>query len=55
MTGVRRPYLGRPGRVQRTWARHPRGGLAVKAALAAALAWHVAGLLPLDPVQQYPY
>jgi uncharacterized membrane protein YgaE (UPF0421/DUF939 family) len=27
----------------------------VKAALAAALAWHVAGLLPLDPAQQYPY
>jgi uncharacterized membrane protein YgaE (UPF0421/DUF939 family) len=27
-------------------------GLAVKAALAAALAWHVAGLLPLDPAQR---
>ena len=30
-------------------------GLAVKAALAAALAWHVAGLLPLAPAEQYPY
>ncbi|WP_448639646.1 FUSC family protein [Geodermatophilus sp. URMC 63] len=55
MSGARRPYLGRPGRVRRTWARHPRAGLAVKAALAAALAWHVALLLPLDPAQQYPY
>jgi uncharacterized membrane protein YgaE (UPF0421/DUF939 family) len=51
----RRPWLGRPGRLRRTWARHPRVGLAVKAALAAALAWHVAGVLPLDPAQQYPY
>ncbi len=42
MTGVRRPYPGRPGQVRRTWARHPRGALAVEAAL-AALAWHVAG------------
>ena len=52
MTGVRRPYRSRPGRVRRTWARHPRGALAVEAALAAALAWHVAGLLPLDPAQR---
>ncbi|SDN77359.1 aromatic acid exporter family protein [Geodermatophilus sp. DSM 45219] len=56
MTGpLPRRWTGRPGRVRRTWARHPQLGLAVKAALAAALAWHVAGLLPLDPAEQYPY
>jgi uncharacterized membrane protein YgaE (UPF0421/DUF939 family) len=48
-------WTGRPGRARRTWARHPRLGLAVKAALAAALAWHVVGLLPLAPAEQYPY
>ena len=37
MTAVPRRWAGRPGRVRRTWARHPRLGLAVKAALAAAL------------------
>ena len=34
-----RRRTGRPGRVRRTWARHPRVGLAVEAFLAATLAW----------------
>jgi uncharacterized membrane protein YgaE (UPF0421/DUF939 family) len=54
-TAAQRPLAALPGRVRRTWARHPRLGLAVKAALAATLAWLVANALPLDPAEQYPY
>lgn len=43
------------GRLRRTWARHPRVGRAVKAALAATLAWLVARALPVDAAEQYPY
>ncbi|TFV53974.1 hypothetical protein E4P41_20275 [Geodermatophilus sp. DF01-2] len=52
-----RPRLrtGRPGRLRRTWARHPRVGLAVKAALAATLAWLAAQALPVAPAAEYPY
>ena len=32
-----RRRTGRPGQVRQTWARHPRVGLAVEAALAEAL------------------
>lgn len=49
---VRRP--GWVGRLARTWARHPRWGLALKAALAAALAWGLAQLVP-GPAADYPY
>ena len=38
----------------RTWARHPRYGLAAKAALAASLAWAVVQLVP-GPASAYPY
>ncbi len=38
----------------RAWARHPRLGLAGKAAVAAALAWAVARAVP-GPAGQYPY
>ncbi|WP_369135394.1 hypothetical protein [Modestobacter sp. I12A-02662] len=44
----------RAGPLQRAWARHPRLGLAVKAAVAAALAWTVAQAVP-DPAGEYPY
>lgn len=43
-----------PGAARRTWARHPRIGTAVKAALAAALAWSLVQLLP-GPAADYPY
>ena len=55
MTAVPRRWAGRPGRVRRTWARHPRLGLAVKAALAATLAWLAAQALPVGPAAEYPY
>lgn len=42
------------GRLRRTWARHPRVGLAVKAALAASIAWLLVGLVP-GPAADYPY
>ncbi|WP_165839351.1 FUSC family protein [Klenkia marina] len=48
----RRP--GRLGSAARAWARHPRWGLTVKAALAASLAWGVAQLVP-GPAGEYPY
>jgi len=48
----RRP--GRLGALARTWARHPRWGLTVKAALAASVAWGVAQLVP-GPAGEYPY
>ncbi|MCF6742993.1 hypothetical protein E9529_01645 [Blastococcus sp. KM273128] len=44
----------RPGAVRRTWARHPRIGLAVRAAVAATVAWVLAQLVP-GPVADYPY
>jgi uncharacterized membrane protein YgaE (UPF0421/DUF939 family) len=43
-----------PGSARRTWARHPRLGLALKAALAASLAWALVQLVP-GPVADYPY
>lgn len=36
------------------WRRHPRFALGIRAAIAAALAWVVAGLLP-GPAAEYPY
>lgn len=51
---ARAPRPPRPGAVRRTWARHPRVALAARTALAAALAWVVAGLLPA-PAADYPY
>ncbi len=45
---------GWTGTASRTWARHPRWGLAVKAALAASLAWAVVQLVP-DAAGEYPY
>ncbi|MEI4271823.1 hypothetical protein TEK04_08815 [Klenkia sp. LSe6-5] len=63
-TGLRAPTMeqvddrgrrpGWRGKVARTWARHPRWGLTVKAALAASLAWGVAQLVP-GPAGEYPY
>jgi uncharacterized membrane protein YgaE (UPF0421/DUF939 family) len=44
----------RAGPLPRAWARHPRLGLAGKAAVAAALAWAVARAVP-GPAGQYPY
>ena len=49
---ARRP--GPTGALLRTWARHPRLGLAVKAALAASLAWAVVQLVP-GAAGEYPY
>ncbi|MGY5883035.1 hypothetical protein [Modestobacter lacusdianchii] len=43
-----------PGTVRRTWARHPQIGLALRAAVAATIAWALAHLLP-GPAQEYPY
>lgn len=53
-TRPRVPRPSRPGALRRTWARHPRVALALRAALAAALAWVVSGLLP-GPAADYPY
>lgn len=50
--GPRRPRRWRAG--LRTWARHPRIGLAVRAALAASVAWWLAQLVP-GPLSDYPY
>ncbi|SEK93488.1 Uncharacterized membrane protein YgaE, UPF0421/DUF939 family [Blastococcus sp. DSM 46786] len=44
----------RPGAVRRTWARHPRIGLALRAAVAATAAWALALLIP-GPFADYPY
>ncbi|MFH5821240.1 aromatic acid exporter family protein [Georgenia sp. AZ-5] len=41
-------------RLSRSFVRHPRAAMAVRAALAAAIAWYVAGLLP-GPAAEYPY
>lgn len=41
-------------RVGRVWARHPRLGMAIKAALAASLAWALVQLVP-GPAADYPY
>ncbi|MGY2130356.1 hypothetical protein [Blastococcus sp. SYSU DS0617] len=43
-----------PPRVHRIWARHPRLGMAVKAAVAASLAWALVQLVP-GPAADYPY
>lgn len=54
------PPAGEPRRprwwraAQRTWARHPRIGLAVRAAVAAAVAWWLARLIT-GPLADYPY
>ena len=45
---------GWTGALRRTWARHPRWGLAIKAALAAAIAWAIALGVP-GPAGDYPY
>jgi uncharacterized membrane protein YgaE (UPF0421/DUF939 family) len=39
---------------RRVWARHPRLGMAVKAALAASLAWALVQVVP-GPAADYPY
>ncbi|MDT0275387.1 FUSC family protein [Blastococcus goldschmidtiae] len=43
-----------PARARRVWARHPRLGMAVKAAVAASLAWALVQLVP-GPAADYPY
>lgn len=48
---------GRAGvveRLRRAWAANPRGAMAVRAAIAAGLAWWVALLLP-EPAGAFPY
>ncbi len=45
---------GLSARARRVWARHPRLGMAVKAALAASLAWALVQLVP-GPAADYPY
>ncbi len=50
----RRPARTVLGRSRRVWARHPRLGMAVKAALAASLAWALVQLVP-GPAADYPY
>ncbi|MCZ2859032.1 FUSC family protein [Blastococcus sp. VKM Ac-2987] len=40
--------------MRRTWARHPRFGLALRAAVAATIAWWLAHLVP-GPLSDYPY
>ncbi|MGY2085477.1 FUSC family protein [Blastococcus sp. SYSU DS0539] len=42
------------GAARRTWARHPRFGLALRAAVAATIAWWLAHLVP-GPLSEYPY
>lgn len=54
MSAVREDLIHRPGRLLRTWLRHPRAALAVRGALAASLAWFVVQFLP-DPAGDYPY
>src|SRR5690625_3003950 len=41
-------------RLQRAWHDTPRLGIALRAAIAASLAWAVTSLLP-EPLAQYPY
>lgn len=41
-------------RARRVWARHPRIGMAAKAALAASLAWALVQVVP-GPAADYPY
>lgn len=41
-------------RARRVWARHPRIGMAAKAALAASLAWALVRVVP-GPAADYPY
>ncbi|MCO7220073.1 hypothetical protein [Klenkia sp. PcliD-1-E] len=52
MDDRRRP--GRRGSVARTWARHPRWAMALRAAVAASLAWAAAQLVP-GSAGDYPY
>lgn len=42
------------GAAHRVWIRHPRWSLAVKGAVAAALAW-VVGVVAPEPLSEYPY
>ncbi|MCZ2810839.1 hypothetical protein O2W15_05265 [Modestobacter sp. VKM Ac-2979] len=42
------------GALERTWARNPQIGLALRAAIAATIAWALIQLLP-QPAQEYPY
>ncbi|MBN1092919.1 hypothetical protein JKP75_10300 [Blastococcus sp. TML/M2B] len=53
-TDARRGPRALHGRARRTWARHPRVGMALKAALAASLAWALVRLVP-GPAADYPY
>ncbi|KGH46547.1 hypothetical protein IN07_11790 [Modestobacter caceresii] len=54
--GRPRPWHPRSWRapLQRTWARHPQLGLALRAAIAATIAWALTQFLP-GPAQEYPY
>ncbi|MFC7405551.1 hypothetical protein [Georgenia alba] len=49
-----REEVRRQGALLRAWADHPRVAMAVRAALAAAIAWWLARLLP-DPAAEYPF
>lgn len=42
------------GRVLRLWTLHPRWSMALKASVAAAIAWYV-GVLAPEPLSDYPY
>jgi len=52
--GAVRWWRRAPAAVHRTWVRHPRWSLAVRGALAAALAWLV-GVVAPAPFSEYPY
>ncbi len=54
LSSVRPALRAARGRALRVWARHPRLGMAVKAALAASLAWALVQVVP-GPAAEYPY
>lgn len=52
---IRERWRGRrPGWLRRTWARHPRMAMALRAAVASAIAWYVGRAMP-EPLGNYPY
>lgn len=52
--GARGTIPAARNRARRVWARHPRLGMALKAALAASLAWALVRIVP-GPAAEYPY
>ncbi|HLT83537.1 MAG TPA: hypothetical protein VKZ83_04815 [Phototrophicaceae bacterium] len=48
------PDASRPSWWREQWRRHPRPALAIRAAIAASLAWVLVGFLP-GPAADYPY